>query len=81
MISARCQVLPPLRRTPVPALLSIAHASTTQADETRRPHQKEAEHLDMSGSHISDIEQGKREAGPIALQIIASGLETTVSRI
>lgn len=40
-----------------------------------------AVHLDMNRGHISDIEQGKREAGLITLQILASGLGTTMSRI
>lgn len=38
-----------------------------------------AVHLDMNRGHISDIERGKREAGLITLQIIASGLDTTMS--
>jgi transcriptional regulator with XRE-family HTH domain len=37
--------------------------------------------LDMNRGHISDIETGKREAGLVTLQIIASGLDTTMSRI
>jgi transcriptional regulator with XRE-family HTH domain len=37
--------------------------------------------LDMNRGHISDIERGKREAGLITLQIIARGLETSMSRI
>jgi transcriptional regulator with XRE-family HTH domain len=40
-----------------------------------------AVHLDMNRGHISDIELGKREAGLITLQIIAKGLETTMSRL
>jgi transcriptional regulator with XRE-family HTH domain len=40
-----------------------------------------AVYLDMNRGHISDIERGKREAGLITLQIIASGLETTMSRL
>jgi len=40
-----------------------------------------AVYLDMNRGHISDIEQGKREAGLITLQIIARGLETTMSRL
>jgi transcriptional regulator with XRE-family HTH domain len=40
-----------------------------------------AESLDMNRGHISDIEQGKREAGLITLQIIARGLGTTMSQI
>jgi transcriptional regulator with XRE-family HTH domain len=37
--------------------------------------------LDMNRGHISDIEQGKREAGIITLQVIARGLGTTMSEI
>jgi transcriptional regulator with XRE-family HTH domain len=37
--------------------------------------------LDINRGHISDIERGKREAGLITLQIIASGLDTTMSRL
>jgi transcriptional regulator with XRE-family HTH domain len=37
--------------------------------------------LDMNRGHISDIEQGKREAGLITLQIIASGLGTTMAKL
>jgi transcriptional regulator with XRE-family HTH domain len=37
--------------------------------------------LDMNRGHLSDIECGKREAGLITLQIIASGLGTTMSGI
>jgi transcriptional regulator with XRE-family HTH domain len=37
--------------------------------------------LDLNRGHISDIEQGKREAGLITLQIIARGLDTTMSKI
>jgi transcriptional regulator with XRE-family HTH domain len=40
-----------------------------------------AVHLDLNRGHISDIEQGKREAGLITLQIIARGLSTTMSRL
>jgi transcriptional regulator with XRE-family HTH domain len=40
-----------------------------------------AVYLDINRGHISDIERGKREAGLITLQIIASGLETTMSRL
>ena len=36
-------------------------------------------HLDMNRGHISDIEQGKREVGLITLQIIARGLQTSMS--
>ena len=38
-----------------------------------------AVHLDMNRGHISDIEQGKREAGIITLQVIARGLDTTMA--
>lgn len=38
-----------------------------------------AVYLDMNRGHISDIERGKREAGLITLQIIARGLQTTMS--
>jgi transcriptional regulator with XRE-family HTH domain len=37
--------------------------------------------LDLNRGHISDIEQGKREAGLITLQIIARGLDTSMSKI
>jgi transcriptional regulator with XRE-family HTH domain len=37
--------------------------------------------LDLNRGHISDIEQGKREAGLITLQIIARGLNTTMSKL
>lgn len=40
-----------------------------------------AVYLDMNRGHISDIELGKREAGLITLQIIARGLETSMSKI
>ena len=33
-----------------------------------------AAYLDMNRGHISDIERGKREAGIITFQIIATGL-------
>jgi transcriptional regulator with XRE-family HTH domain len=38
-----------------------------------------AVHLDMNRGHISDIELGKREPGVITLQVIARGLDTTMS--
>jgi transcriptional regulator with XRE-family HTH domain len=38
-------------------------------------------YLDLNRGHISDIELGKREAGLITLQIIARGLDTTMSQI
>jgi len=37
--------------------------------------------LDMGRTHISDIEQGKREIGLITLQVIARGLNTKMSEI
>lgn len=37
--------------------------------------------LDMNRGHISDIERGKREVGIITLQIIATGLETTMANL
>jgi transcriptional regulator with XRE-family HTH domain len=37
--------------------------------------------LDMNRGHISDIERGKREAGIITLQVIARGLNTTMSTL
>ncbi len=37
--------------------------------------------LDMNRGHISDIEQGKREAGIITLQVIARGLDTTMANL
>ena len=40
-----------------------------------------AVHLDMNRGHISDIEQGKREAGVITLQVIARGLDTTMAEL
>ena len=40
-----------------------------------------AVYLDMNRGHISDIERGKREAGIITLQVIATGLKTTMSNL
>jgi transcriptional regulator with XRE-family HTH domain len=40
-----------------------------------------AAYLDMNRGHISDIERGKREAGIITLQVIAKGLDTTMSSL
>lgn len=37
--------------------------------------------LDMNRGHISDIEQGKREAGIITLQVIARGLDITMAKL
>jgi transcriptional regulator with XRE-family HTH domain len=38
-------------------------------------------YLDMNRGHISDIERGKREVGIITLQVIAKGLDTTMSSL
>lgn len=40
-----------------------------------------AVNLDMNRGHISDIENGKREAGLITLQIIARGFGTSMSKL
>ncbi len=40
-----------------------------------------AAYLDMNRGHLSDIERGKREAGIITLQIIATGLDTTMGNL
>lgn len=40
-----------------------------------------AVHLDMNRGHLSDIERGKREVGLITLQVIARGLDTTMSAL
>lgn len=40
-----------------------------------------AVYLDMNRGHISDIERGKREVGIITLQVIARGLDTTMSQL
>ncbi len=40
-----------------------------------------AAYLDMNRGHISDIERGKREVGIITLQIIATGLDTTMANL
>ena len=37
--------------------------------------------LDINRGHISDIERGKREVGLITLQVIARGLDTTMSSL
>ena len=37
--------------------------------------------LDMNRGHISDIERGKREVGIITLQVIATGLDTTMATL
>jgi transcriptional regulator with XRE-family HTH domain len=38
-----------------------------------------AVHLGMNRGHLSDLERGKREVGLITLQVIARGLDTTMS--
>jgi transcriptional regulator with XRE-family HTH domain len=38
-------------------------------------------YLDLNRGHISDIECGKREVGVVTLQIIARGLDTSMSRL
>ncbi len=40
-----------------------------------------AVHLDMNRGHLSDIERGKREVRIITLQVIARGLDTTMSSL
>jgi transcriptional regulator with XRE-family HTH domain len=40
-----------------------------------------AVYLDINRGHISDIERGKREVGIITLQVIAKGLDTTMSSL
>jgi len=40
-----------------------------------------AVHLDINRGHLSDIERGKREVGIITLQVIARGLDTTMSSL
>lgn len=35
--------------------------------------------LDIGRTHLSDIEQGKRDLGVITLQVIATGLKTKMS--
>ena len=40
-----------------------------------------AVHLDMNRGHLSDIERGKRAAEIITLQVIASGLDTTMANL
>ena len=40
-----------------------------------------AAYLDMNRGHILDIERGKREVGIITLQIIATGLDTTMAKL
>jgi transcriptional regulator with XRE-family HTH domain len=40
-----------------------------------------AAYLDMNRGHISDIERGKREVGIITLQIIATGLNSTMAKL
>lgn len=37
--------------------------------------------LDIGRSHLSEIENGKREAGVVMLQIISKGLDVTMSKL
>ncbi len=37
--------------------------------------------LDVNRGHLSDIETGRREAGLIILQVIATGLGTTMAQL
>ena len=39
-----------------------------------------AAYLEMNRGHLPDVDPGKREAGLITLQIIATGLGTTMSK-
>jgi len=40
-----------------------------------------AAYLDINRGHISDLEQGKREVGIITLEVIATGLDTTMANL
>lgn len=40
-----------------------------------------AAYLDINQGHLSDIERGKREVGIIMLQVIARGLDTSMSHL
>jgi len=40
-----------------------------------------AAYLDMNRGHLSDVERGKREVGIITLQVIARGLDTSMSNL
>lgn len=40
-----------------------------------------AAHLGINRGHLSDIELGKREAGVLMLQAIASGLKVSMSAL
>lgn len=40
-----------------------------------------AAHTGLSRGHLSEIEHGKREPGLLTLQIIAAGLDTTMSAL
>lgn len=37
--------------------------------------------LDVARTYLSEIENGKREVGVITLQVLARGLDTTMSRL
>jgi transcriptional regulator with XRE-family HTH domain len=40
-----------------------------------------ADRLGLSRVHISDLENGKREAGLIVLQILATGFDLTLAKL
>ena len=40
-----------------------------------------ADYLGINRGHLSDIETGKREPGILMLQVIAKGLDTTMSKL
>jgi transcriptional regulator with XRE-family HTH domain len=40
-----------------------------------------AVHLGINRGHLSDLESGKREVGLLMLQVIAKGLDTTMSKL
>ena len=40
-----------------------------------------ADYLGINRGHLSDIETGKREPGLLMLQVIAKGLDTTMSKL
>lgn len=43
--------------------------------------QQMADRLGLSRVHISDLENGKREAGLIVLQILATGFDLTLAKL
>ena len=40
-----------------------------------------AAYLGINRGHLSDLEAGKREIGPLMLQIVAKGLDTTMDKL